>query len=73
MSRVKNIEDGYKAAMRDLDWQRRGIESRYAAVLSSLTKDELLEIAEACGAESGEDHCYRCKAWYMWVELNEDS
>lgn len=67
--RTEAIDAAYRGEVSALNRQRAHIESRYTDLLDGLTKDELYEIATHCGEERGPDHCYRCEAWSMWVDL----
>lgn len=72
LDNVKQLDEGYRAAMRNLARERAEKEAWYSARLKDLSTEELLYLAEQCGAEIGPEHCYRCEAWYMYIERTEN-
>lgn len=54
-----------------LNIRKQEIQERMAGRLYSLSKEELLALAEMCNSEDGPTHCLYCEAWDIWQEWDD--
>lgn len=58
-----------EAALRNM---QNMLDAEQRATLPELNKDELYILATECGAEMGPDHCWKCEAWDMWLDMEDE-
>lgn len=56
----------------ECDLARDAFERAKRKDIESWSQDELLKAAEECGEEEGDLHCWRCYAWMLWVDRQEE-
>lgn len=69
--RVAKIAAAWNTEIIRINLLRKEAQERMAGRLYSLSKEELFELAEMCGEETGPDHCLYCEAWDIYQEWHE--
>lgn len=68
---VARIAAAWNSEIVRLNMERRQAQERLSGRLYSLSKEQLLELAEKCGSEEGADHCLYCEAWDIYQEWHD--
>lgn len=70
-ARTDLLNSSYDKLIDELNDRRASADLTMRQGLKDLTKDELYDLGQQCGSEEGSGHCWRCKAWAMYLQVAE--